>query len=288
MFRRPPTSLRSVVRTRPVHSCRRPLSSHVAPTTSLKASWQRGALITLLSVAGVAAFFQTRNKVLLDSQAPTSPVAGTEPTPIRTDPATGIEFPETLVIPSRVRLPPFQLVGLGVRTVSFLGIKVYSVAFYADLTNLKIPENLNPDEKIDYIISNTACVIRIIPTRNTSYSHLRDGFMRALQARMTNQLKDGSISTQEAEDAQSPLRKLKSAFPSSPLRKGEPLDILLLSPPKNPSEKRALVIRDLGSIESNWVSKQFVSVYFVGDGISPPMKKTVVEFLQDSPAKLTN
>lgn len=51
------------------------------------------------------------------------------------DPETGIEFPETLVIPSRVRLPPFTLVGVGVRRVSFIGIKVYSVGFYADLSN---------------------------------------------------------------------------------------------------------------------------------------------------------
>lgn len=72
---------------------------------------------------------------------------------------------------------------------------------------------------------------------------------------MSLQLKNGKISAQEAEEAQSPLRKLKSMFPSTPLKKGEPLDILLLPPPKNPEEKRSLVIRDLGSVECNWVSK---------------------------------
>lgn len=51
------------------------------------------------------------------------------------DPDTKLEFPQTLVIPSRIRLPPFTLVGLGVRKVSFIGIKVYSVGFYADLSN---------------------------------------------------------------------------------------------------------------------------------------------------------
>lgn len=51
------------------------------------------------------------------------------------DPATSIEFPKTLRIPSKTILPPFSLIGVGVRTVSFLKIKVYSVAFYADLTN---------------------------------------------------------------------------------------------------------------------------------------------------------
>jgi hypothetical protein len=51
------------------------------------------------------------------------------------DPATSIAFPKTLRIPSKFPLPQFSLVGVGVRTVSFLGIKVYSVGFYADLAN---------------------------------------------------------------------------------------------------------------------------------------------------------
>ena len=72
---------------------------------------------------------------------------------------------------------------------------------------------------------------------------------------MTSQLKEGKLSTQEAEEAQSPLRKLKSMFPNSPLKKGESLDILLLAPPKNPDEKRTLVVRDLGSVENNWLAK---------------------------------
>jgi hypothetical protein len=55
--------------------------------------------------------------------------------PPSADPATSIEFPTVLRIPSKGALPPFTLIGLGVRVVSFLKIKVYSVAFYADLSN---------------------------------------------------------------------------------------------------------------------------------------------------------
>jgi len=51
------------------------------------------------------------------------------------DPATTIAFPKLMHVPSNVGIPPLPLVGLGVRTVSFLGISVYSVAFYADLNN---------------------------------------------------------------------------------------------------------------------------------------------------------
>jgi hypothetical protein len=51
------------------------------------------------------------------------------------DPATSISFPKTMRIPSNIGIPPLTLVGVGVRTVSFLGIKVYSVGFYVDLDN---------------------------------------------------------------------------------------------------------------------------------------------------------
>jgi hypothetical protein len=54
------------------------------------------------------------------------------------DKATSIAFPKTLRINSKVPLPDFTLVGVGVRTVSFLGIQVYSVGFYADLANPKL------------------------------------------------------------------------------------------------------------------------------------------------------
>lgn len=60
----------------------------------------------------------------------------TKPPPV--DPATSIEFPTTLRLPFKGSLPEFTLIGVGVRTVSFLKIKVYSAAFYADLTNPKL------------------------------------------------------------------------------------------------------------------------------------------------------
>ncbi|KAH7927360.1 hypothetical protein BV22DRAFT_1111102 [Leucogyrophana mollusca] len=198
-----------------------------------------------------------------------------------TDPATAIAFPTNLRIPSKFPLPNFSLVGVGVRTVSFLGIKVYSVGFYADLANpkLNIPVTATPDEKIDYIVRNTACVLRIVPTRNTSYSHLRDGFMRALMARMQLSLKRGSITQAEEAEAQSPLRKLKSMFPTTALTKGTPLDILLTEPTGDPDRPRSLIIRDMGCVENDWVATEFVLAYFEGDGISPPLKKATVEGL---------
>ena len=52
------------------------------------------------------------------------------------DPSTSISFPKSMKMPDNIKLSsPLTLVGVGVRTVSFLGIRVYSVGFYADLDN---------------------------------------------------------------------------------------------------------------------------------------------------------
>lgn len=94
-----------------------------------------------------------------------------------------------------------------------------------------------------------------VPTRSTSYTHLRDGFLRALQARMSLALKSNTLSQQDAELAQSPLRKLKALFPNTPLAKGDILDIVLNPPPTKPGQQRTLTVRDLGVVESDWVAK---------------------------------
>jgi len=196
------------------------------------------------------------------------------------DPATSIAFPNQLTIPSRTQLPQFSLVGVGVRTVSFLGIQVYSVGFYADLSNpkLDIPKSATPEEKVIYLVNNTACVLRIIPTRSTSYSHLRDGFMRAIQARMQLLKQRGSMTPEEESGAQSPLRKLKSMFPNTPLSKHTPLDIIIPAP--EAEQPRTLIVRDLGAIQDDWVAREFLLAYFEGGGISPPLKKSVFDSLQ--------
>lgn len=78
--------------------------------------------------------------------------------------------------------------------------------------------------------------------------------MRAIQGHIALCFKRGTLTEAEAESTQSPLRKFQSMFPTTPLAKHQPLDILLMAPPKDPSAQRSLVVRDLGSIESNWVA----------------------------------
>ncbi|KAK0465303.1 chalcone-flavanone isomerase-domain-containing protein [Desarmillaria tabescens] len=197
------------------------------------------------------------------------------------DPATDIEFPTTLRVTTKVKTPLLSLVGVGVRTVSFLGLKVYSVAFYADLNNpeLKITDSMTPDEKIERIVRTCACVIRIVPTRNTSFTHLRDAFVRAVGERMVLGRKNGTLSEEEAVQVGLPLRKLKTLFLNSPLKKHTPLDIFLAPPVLG--RQRVLIFRDLGGLESDWLAPEFILHYFENNGVSPPLKQTVVARVKD-------
>ncbi|KAI0275117.1 chalcone-flavanone isomerase-domain-containing protein [Gloeopeniophorella convolvens] len=223
-----------------------------------------------LAIGAALAFSTTVGLLHLDSKV-------IQEEAVVVDPATSIEFPTILRIPSKGVLPEFTLIGVGVRVVSFLKIKVYSVGFYADLSNpnLKIPSSATPEEKVEYIVRNTACVLRIIPTRNTSYTHLRDAFVRTLQARQQSAHKVGSLSPDEQLSLQAPIAQLKTVFPNAPFTKDTPLDIVLTPP--DPKQPRALVIRDLGAVQNEWVARELVLSYFEGQGNSPALKRAVLE-----------
>ncbi|KAK1232084.1 hypothetical protein PQX77_004802 [Marasmius sp. AFHP31] len=137
---------------------------------------------------------------------------------------------------------------------------------------------MTQEQRIEEIVKKSACVIRIVPTRSTSYSHLRDAFMRALYARLGESRKSGTISEDEATEVAFPLRKLKTLFPNTALSKHTPFDVFLSEPV--PGKPRAIVFRDLGAIEHDWVATEFVLHYFAGEGPSPPMKKAVLDRVQ--------
>ncbi|KAH6720254.1 putative altered inheritance of mitochondria protein 18, mitochondrial [Leptodontidium sp. MPI-SDFR-AT-0119] len=110
-------------------------------------------------------------------------------------------------------LVEYQLVGVGLRTVSFLGIEVYVVGMYVatdDIAKLQQAlisqiatgaSSLVKGEKEELrrrlydehegvriwseLLKGTGCrtLVRIVPTRNTDFGHLRDAFVRVLQQR---------------------------------------------------------------------------------------------------------
>jgi hypothetical protein len=107
----------------------------------------------------------------------------------------------------------YTLVGLGMRTVTFIGIQVYLVGFYVatqDVERLQhyLVKKINPlattlipsekdalrkalrdaaegEQTWDSILQEAGCrtAFRIVPVRDTDFHHLRDGFVRAIQAR---------------------------------------------------------------------------------------------------------
>lgn len=107
----------------------------------------------------------------------------------------------------------YQLMGLGIRTVSFLGIEVYVVGLYIATSDIAALQSylvqtiaagastlvagerdelrkllLDPvqgEETWSKVLkqSGIKTIVRIVPTRNTDFGHLRDAFVRHLTAR---------------------------------------------------------------------------------------------------------
>ncbi|KAI1437426.1 chalcone-flavanone isomerase [Xylaria sp. CBS 124048] len=107
----------------------------------------------------------------------------------------------------------YTLVGLGTRTVTFLGIQVYVVGYYVATQDIaaiqgRLVKEINPiattlvpsekdalrqalldpeqGEKLwNAILRETRprSLFRIVPVRDTDFHHLRDGFVRAITAR---------------------------------------------------------------------------------------------------------
>lgn len=127
------------------------------------------------------------------------------------------EFPRNLTIKNSSNAnsdsTEYQLLGLGVRTVSFLRIQVYVVGIYIALDDISALHNalikfINPSattlipsdkdqlntmlhdpdisEQIwNSLLGDGVCkmLIRIVPTRNTDFGHLRDAWVRVMTAR---------------------------------------------------------------------------------------------------------
>lgn len=117
----------------------------------------------------------------------------------------------------------------------------------------------------------------VVATRSTGLTHLRDGFVRALNARLAKAKQSGELTEDQIIKEGSPLRKLAGLFPSTPLFKHVPFDIFIPAP--QTGKPRALIFRDLGSVESDWVATNFVLSYVEPDCPSPPVSQTLLQAL---------
>lgn len=125
-----------------------------------------------------------------------------------------VTSPTLVVPPSITSDTEYTLVGLGTRSVSFLSINVYVLGFYiatADIAELqsRLVKKINPiastlvatekedlQKKLLDVVDGeqiweellqsgvpARSMVRVVPVRDTDFGHLRDGFMRAIQAR---------------------------------------------------------------------------------------------------------
>lgn len=150
----------------------------------------------------------------------------------------------------------YQLVGLGIRTVSFLSIQVYVVGYYVavpDIAALQerlirtvdpVATTLVPGEKgkLEQMLldpdrgeeiwndilkeGGIRTAFRIVPTRNTDIMHMRDGFVRGITARsshFTSEKKDPSFSDESFGQGMNDFKTVFGGGSTKKIPKGETL-----------------------------------------------------------------
>ncbi|KAI2465137.1 chalcone isomerase [Annulohypoxylon bovei var. microspora] len=203
----------------------------------------------------------------------------------------------------------YTLVGLGVRTVSFLSIQVYMVGYYIATQDIaaiqsRLIKKINPiattlvsnekDELREALLDpergeklwneilqevKPRSLFRVVPTRDTDFHHLRDGFVRAITARsQSNSSGYGDEAFGEA------MKEFRSLF-----NRG-----------KVPKKREMLLVRDaagqltitfddgktgviaLGSIAEERVSRLLWLNYLAGSKVaSEPARKNIVEGIME-------
>jgi len=252
-------------------------------------------------------FFPRNIRVPVTLMHPSStPSNSTDPaaTPVSSTPGEGAQSSEE----------EYTLLGLGIRTVSFLSIQVYVLGIYirtSDLGTLQeafikharsnpsssslIPSEkealqaslLDPAQSLqiwETILKETgtrSCV-RIVPTRGTDFNHLRDGWVRGITARTQELARSGAATSREYEDES--FGEAMKAFQA-----------LLSGRGKAPKGSTVLLTRDesgrlgvvydhagvkevLGGVEDERVARQVWLGYLGGKNVSSEgARKSVVE-----------
>jgi len=306
------------------------------------------------TVAGLASFIYTayklqqeiRKPAQLDSSLSSSdPLSGTNAAErkvvihdedgaeiVSTGNSTVPTFPRTLSIPSSAAAPAdplapspaidapgateYTLVGLGLRTVTFVGIQVYVVGYYiatADVAALQnaltkkinpIATTLVPGERgqlrtmlLDHTIGEQTwdellahgiparSAFRVVPVRDTDFHHLRDGFVRAIQGKAA--AVGGGADDEAFGEA---MRQFRGIFNRGSVPKRR--ELLLLrdekgrlnveyddgSGKKSKSDSRKLI----GTVEDERVSRALWLNYLGGKKVaSEPARLSIVEGIME-------
>lgn len=225
-------------------------------------------------------------------------------------PAGGVTAPTLIVPPSAAAGTEYTLVGLGTRSVSFLGINVYVLGFYVatqDIAELQqhlvrkispIASTLVALEKDDLRAKLTdpiegeqiweeflkagipaRSMVRVVPVRDTDFHHLRDGFVRAIQAR------EGKAKDEEFGEA---MREFKRIFNRGKVPKQK--ELLML---RDKAGKLTLVYDEgkssgrelIGTVRDERISRALWMNYLGGKKVASEEAKTsivngIMEFVE--------
>ena len=305
---------------RSFHQQARLSNSHSIQHTNTKGQsndtsrWRYGIWVGALAVSvGVLTVSQSERKLYLEAQEIPS-ISTTEEGAFRLDPATGQPFPLTISVPQNVfsnGSEELQLVGLGVRTVTFLSVRVYVAGLYVDEKGIEALKN-SPDWKgfeaswmsnkakehsgealISALLDqNITCAIRIVPVRPTDYNHLKGGLSRAIQNRAKLARKAKLLSPEADEALSNSIQELIDAFPRTTLAKGRTLDMVISPASSGKQGFLDLTLIEEGKIfgrvkapsyaEKHFtVPRQMLLAYFADkDEISKPFKQSVAEGIE--------
>ena len=252
----------------------KPKPKDSAEVTELKSSMRRisaGIVVTTILMFCTAQFWPVDQAVVKNDAPPpaigivdTSLAVETVPTGTSSVPT----FPKSIHLAEgndgSVSMPvqgeqEYQLVGLGIRTVSFLGIQVYVVGKYVNTQDIatlqerlvrtqdniattlvagekgKLRQDLMDADKSEEIWNdilkdgNIRSVFRIVPTRNTDFAHLKDGFLRQITGKSQHfaaSKNDQTFSDETFGESVNNFKTVMSSAPRKNLPKGE---VLLLT-----------------------------------------------------------
>ncbi|KZT61233.1 hypothetical protein CALCODRAFT_491324 [Calocera cornea HHB12733] len=248
-----------------------------------------------------------RPQLKLDSPAP--------PIPRKSKSSTSQSelFPPTLPHPSGATL---TLVGKGIRTVTFLRIKVYDVGLYVDLNAAGLEQGeKSAGDRMKGLLEGSDMMLRIVPARRTNFTHLRDGFIKALQHRVS------LLPSAPPESTQLALGKVMTLFPNTPMTTSQTLDISYFHPGRTETQQGAkewksedgsraaawswrssktegwpaawLLVgcdgREMGRITDDWVAKEWFAAYFdttreISKELREGVEKRLNELAKEAPA----
>jgi hypothetical protein len=250
----------------------------------------------------------------LDLPAYTHPIS---PTPTES-PTDTLHPPTITASTAHGATTEYTLVGLGVRTVTFVNLQVYLVGYYvatADIAALQnaLTKKVNPiattlvpgereelraalldpaesEKTWDELLAHgvpARSAFRVIPVRDTDFHHLRDGFVRAIQARAP------ALSGQGVDDDAfgEAMRQFRGVFNRGSVPKQKELLLvrdetgkLSIAYDAGASKKEGrLAGRQLiGVVEDERVSRALWLNYLGGKKVaSEPARKSIVEGIME-------